>query len=82
MNNRIGIIILLVICLGLGVAVVTVKKRATDQHVKDAERVVSVSNELTKVATDLTDQRKVNSTLEKDMADQKQAYEGSGGFDE
>jgi chromosome segregation ATPase len=79
MNNRIGIIILLVICLGLGVAVVTVKKRAADQHDQDARTMGTVSNELAKVNTDLTDQRNVNSNLEKDIADQKQTFEKAFG---
>src|SRR5438034_7274072 len=50
MNNRIGIIILLVICLGLGVAVVTVKKRAADQHDQDARNIGTASNELVKAS--------------------------------
>jgi len=75
MNNRIGIIILLVICLGLGVAVVTVKKRAADQHDQDARNIGMASNELVKASTDLTEQRKVNSALEKDVTDQKQTFE-------
>src|SRR6266446_3667501 len=77
MNNRIGIIILLVICLGLGVAVVTVKKRGSDQHDQDTKRLGTVSNELAKVSTDLTDQKDVNTTLEKDIAEQKQTFEKS-----
>lgn len=77
MNNRIGIIILLLLCLGLGVALVTIKKHATDQHQQDTTRIETVSNQWVKANTDLEDQKKVNDTLEKDLDVKKKEYEKS-----
>lgn len=77
MKNRIGLIILILISLGLIVAVVTVKKQAADQHQQDTVQIEAVSNNLTKANVALEDQKKVNVTLEKDMETQKQTFEKS-----
>ena len=79
MNNRIGIIILLLLCLGLGVAIMTVKKHASDQHQKDTAQIETASNQVVKVNADLDDQKKVNVTLEKDLDAKKKDYEKSLG---
>jgi len=77
MKNRIGLILLILICLGLIVALVTTKKHATDQHQQDTAQIETVSNNLTKANVSLEDQKKVNVTLEKDMEAQKQTFEKS-----
>jgi len=77
MNNRTGLIILILLCLGLAVAVVVVKKRAGEQHLQDTAQIETVSNNLAKANGDLEDQKKVNVTLEKDMDTQKKTFEKS-----
>lgn len=77
MKNRIGLIILILICLGLIAALVTTKKHATEQHQQDTVQIETVSNNLTKANVALDDQKKVNVTLEKDIETQKQTFEKS-----
>jgi chromosome segregation ATPase len=77
MKNRIGLILLILICLGLIVGLVVTKKQATDQHQQDTVQIDTISNNLTKANVALDDQKKVNVTLEKDMDTQKQTFEKS-----
>lgn len=67
MKNRVGIIILTLICVGLIVALVTSQKKASDQHRNDTNAIATKSNELVKTTTDLEDARKVNAELNKDL---------------
>src|SRR5262245_25828935 len=48
MNNRIGLIILILLCLGLAAAMIMVKKHAADQHLQDTAQIETVSNNLNK----------------------------------
>jgi chromosome segregation ATPase len=77
MKNRIGLILLILISLGLIVALVTVRKQAAEQHQQDTTRIEVVSNNLAKANVALEDQQRVNATLEKDMSAQKQTFEKS-----
>jgi len=77
MNNRIGIIVLLLISVGLGVAVITVKKSAADQHLQDSKQFHSVSNQFVQASTDLEEQKKVATMLEKDLETKKKDFEQS-----
>src|SRR5437867_4620978 len=52
MNNRIGVVVLIILCLGLGVAVLLVKKGAAEQHTEDSKQIETVSNHLVKANTD------------------------------
>ena len=75
MKNRIGVIILVLICLGLGIWLVTTKKQASTQQQHDTEVTGSLSNNLVQTQDSLEKQRRVNAELESDRARQKQAYE-------
>ena len=77
MNNRIGVIVLLVICLGLGVAVMLVKKHGTEQHQQDTKQIDTLTNQLVQTSTDLDEQKKVAAMLEKDIENKKKDYEKS-----
>ena len=46
MKNLIGVIILAVICLGLAVVLITSKKQATEQKIKDTGTILSLSNDV------------------------------------
>jgi len=79
MKNRIGVIVLLLVCLGLAVWGVMVKKHAADEHVQDTKQIDTFSNQVVQVTTDLAEQKKVATTLEKDLETKKQDYEKSVG---
>lgn len=61
----------MLICLGLGIALIAIKKQAAEQSVKDVEAIQALSNKWTKADSDLTDQKQVNLNLEKDVESQK-----------
>jgi chromosome segregation ATPase len=74
MKNRIGVIGLGVLCLGLLIGLITVNKRAGDQKTKDDESISNYSNNWWKTSADLDEQRQVATTLYKDIDSQKKAY--------
>jgi chromosome segregation ATPase len=77
MKNSIGIIVLLVICLGLGVGLMIVKRNASERHDQDAKQIDTLSNQWTKASSDLEEQKKVAVMLEKDMETKRTDYEKS-----
>ncbi len=77
MNNRTGVIVLLVICLALGVSVMVVKKHGADQHLQDSKQIDTLTNQLVQTTTDLDEQKKVAAMLEKDIENKKKEYEKS-----
>jgi chromosome segregation ATPase len=54
-----------------------VKRHASEQRSQDVQRIETLSNQWTKASTDLDEQRKVASLLEKDMEAKKSEYEKS-----
>ena len=75
MKSRIGVIILVIICLGLGIALVVSKKQATQEIQQHIETNVGLSNDLAQTNVKLEDQRQVNATLVNDRAERQRAYE-------
>jgi len=75
MKNRTGVIVLLLICLGLGIGLIVVKKRSTEQHGQDVERNEVLSNDLVKTSEQLDRQKQVNAELESDREKRKRAFE-------
>ncbi len=71
MKNQLGIIILIVLCVGLIVALVVNQKKATTLHLEDTQTIVSKSNELVQTTTELEEVRKVNTDLNKDLDTRK-----------
>lgn len=74
MKTTIGVIILAVICLGLGVVLFTTKKQATEEKRKDVETISTLSNKWVETDAKLTEQKQVNLTLEKDVETRKQLH--------
>ncbi|HWX18426.1 MAG TPA: hypothetical protein VN578_00840 [Candidatus Binatia bacterium] len=74
MKNRIGVIVLVVVCLGLGIASIMIKKQAGDQKAKDTETILGLSNNLMSTSGKLDEQKQVAAILEKDMETQKKAF--------
>jgi chromosome segregation ATPase len=77
MKNRIGVIVLLLalVCAGLGIALIAVKKQADDQQREDADKKSALSNSLVQINEKLESQRQVNAQLESDREKQTQALE-------
>src|ERR1043166_8525494 len=73
MKNQIGVIVLVLVCLGLGIALITVKKQSSDRQRKDGEAITTLSNNWTKTSSDLQEQKQVNDNLEKDVEGKKQS---------
>jgi chromosome segregation ATPase len=74
MKNRTWLVVLIVACVGLGIALIAVKKQATDLEHRDAERIDYYSNKLVKTEGDLYEQRNVTTMLEKDVEHQKKVF--------
>jgi chromosome segregation ATPase len=75
MKNRIGVIVLVIICLGLGIALVLYRKQATQEIQQHIETNVGLSNDLAQTRENLSKQQQVNTELESDRAKRKAEYE-------
>ncbi len=77
MNNRVGIVVLALVCLGLGTWLVVVKKQATDQQQEDTKQIDTLSNRLDVAQTSLGAEKQLNVTLYQELDDKKKIYEKS-----
>ena len=68
MKLKIGLIILVAACVGLGVALVAIKKQAEDQHTTDTSTIVQFSNELSVANMNLNDSKQVNLVLSNQLS--------------
>jgi chromosome segregation ATPase len=74
MKNRIGIILLALLCVGLGIALFAMKRQGELRKAEDEARVEALSNKWVKTSNDLDEQRQVSAMLEKDLDKQKQSF--------
>jgi chromosome segregation ATPase len=70
MKNRMGIVVLIVICALLGIALLFSQKRAAG----DADRIVGYSNQWVNANLETEKYRQVNAELESDRGKQKDAF--------
>lgn len=63
MTNRIGFVILAIVCIGLAVGLFATRKKATEEKAKDVDTIVNFSNKWVSINNDLEEQRQVNVTL-------------------
>jgi chromosome segregation ATPase len=75
MKRLIGVIVLVVICLGLAIALVVYRKQATQEIQQHIETNVGLSNDLAQTRENLSKQQQVNTELESDRAKRKADYE-------
>ena len=68
MKNLIGVIILAALCIGLGVVLFTSKKQATEEKIAATNTILSLSNEVVKTSSYLTEQQQVNTMLTNDLS--------------
>ena len=74
MKKRIGLIVLVVVSLGLAIALITIKRQASDQQEKDAVRIEHYSNEVASVNDQLERQKQVNANFEKDLDNERKQF--------
>jgi chromosome segregation ATPase len=67
MNTKIAIVILAVVCAGLGVALVATKKQNDEQRKKDADAILDFSNQVVTASENLDELRQVNLRLTNDL---------------
>lgn len=71
MKNRIGIIVLGLLCLGLVIGLITVRNNAVEQKRNDTDAILGFSNKWVETSTKFEDQKQVNAELEKDLDTRK-----------
>jgi chromosome segregation ATPase len=69
------VIVLVLICVGLGIALIAITKQSADQHHEDIQKNVVLSNDLVKTGQTLEEQRQVNVTLQADRDKQRKDYD-------
>src|SRR5579859_6139519 len=72
MKNRLGLIILGLLCLGLAIAVITIRNNAVEQKRNDTNAILGFSNKWVETSSKLEDQKQVNAEMEKDLTVRKQ----------
>jgi len=74
MRNRIGIVILVLVCVGLGIALVSIKRDAATEKANASEQISTLSNKWVDTSGKLDEQKQVAAMLEKDLDTQKKAF--------
>jgi chromosome segregation ATPase len=73
MKNRTGLIVLAILCVGLGIGLIVSRKQSGEQHQQDVEHIDVLSNKWVKTSADLEEQKQVAAMLEKDLEGQKKS---------
>jgi chromosome segregation ATPase len=73
MKNRMGLIVLILICVGLSIGLIWSQKWATDQIKDQTERIGSYSNKLMNATADLEKERQVSVMMESDLKKERVA---------
>ncbi|MBW8864256.1 MAG: hypothetical protein JF609_04910 [Verrucomicrobia bacterium] len=68
MKIKIAIIILAIVCIGLGIALFATKKQSDDQHAEDVKTITAFSNQIVEVDGQLKDLSQANLALTNDLA--------------
>src|ERR1051325_5113312 len=71
MKNRIAIVVLGVLCIGLAIALIKIKKDAADTHETDIGSIATYSNKWTVSEGKVDEQRQVIAAFEKDVETQR-----------
>ncbi len=74
MKNRIGVIILILVCLGLVFGLLLMRKQAVQQQRQAAEDIATLSNKWVKISADLDEKRQVAANLEDDLDKTRKSY--------
>jgi chromosome segregation ATPase len=74
MKNRIGVVVLVLICVGLGIGLISIRREATKQKTEDTDKILSYSNQVLEANGKLDEQKQVTAMLEKDLDTQKKSF--------
>jgi uncharacterized protein (DUF3084 family) len=74
MKNRIGVIILVLVCLCLGIVLISARKKAAQEQRTLAEQVEGLSNSLVRAKSKLGEEVQRSTAFEKDLAETKRAF--------
>jgi chromosome segregation ATPase len=74
MKNRIGVVILVVVCVGLGVGLISIKRQSDTQRPKDTDSIKNFSNKLVVAASQVDETKQVNAELRKDLDTERKNY--------
>src|ERR1041385_7883154 len=72
MKNRMGIVVLILICVVLGVVLIWTQKQAAEERTSHVETIVNYSNRVTTAETNLKQEQQVRAALEGDLTKQKE----------
>jgi chromosome segregation ATPase len=77
MKNRIGVIVLILVlvCAGLGIALIAVKHSAVQEQQVLSEKNTTLSNDLVQANDQLGRQRQANALMESDREERRKAYD-------
>lgn len=75
MKNKIVLVILAVICVGLLIGLFAIKKTGEEQHTADVNSIVDFSNQVVNTSLKLNDLNQVNLALTNDLAASRQQIE-------
>lgn len=67
MKTKIGLIILLVVCVGLAVVLFVTKQQANEEKKQDTEKISTLSNKWVETSGKLEEQKQVNVSLEQEV---------------
>jgi len=76
MKGKTGIVVLVVLCIGLGVGLLIRHAKAVQEQQAAEARIMTLSNQWVKTEGDLSDQRKVNATLEQTLENRAGEVQG------
>jgi chromosome segregation ATPase len=71
MKTKVALVVLILVCAGLGIALVSRNKQATETHQKDVDVILYHSNQWVETTAKLEEQKQVNLNLEKDITARK-----------
>jgi len=74
MKNRIGVVILVVVCVGLGIGLISVKRQSDTERAKDTDSIQNFSNKLVVAASQVDETKQVNAELRKDLDTERKSY--------
>jgi chromosome segregation ATPase len=75
MKNRIGVVVLVLVCIGLAIGLVVVLNHSSEQKKVDGEVILDYSNKWVNTSGKLDEQRQVAAMYEKDLESQKKSFE-------
>ena len=75
MKAKIAILVLVLFCVGLGIGLVSIQNKATDEKQKDVANIVNLSNNVVQTQKKLDEEKAVTLTLETNLVQRKSEIE-------